>query len=736
MKQHLLNNYEMQCVCVPEKAELSLLNDIRQRGVSANPEQIAAISHESGPLMCLAGPGSGKTFVLTWHIRYLIIEKKIDPYRILVLTFSKASAFEMQKRFFTLMGQEYFPVRFGTFHAIFFQLLSQYEHYKTSDILTISQKKKYLKSILLQIKYQGKFDTESMETILSRISYIKNHNQDCEINRHSTRIQNAFVCTNGASFVEKIETEIPQFCEIYEKYENLLRQEHKLDFDDMMILCQRLLKQRPDILDEYRKEIQYVLIDEYQDINSVQYELIKELIKPHQNMFVVGDDDQAIYGFRGCNPSIMLAFKNDFPNGRIITFPINYRCNQEIVDAAGCVISNNSNRFGKKIMAYKSYKKESAVLFQNFESKEKEYEYLIDELKKICRMDSKNDLPKENPTIKQNNSFNSNCTCACLFRTNMEASYLAEILLKEKIPYQMKEKPYNPYEHFISRDFLHYLHIKEGDMSLEEFVPIMNRPLRYISRDAINTIGIGKETEKDFDYWRSDIIGENTTIRKVDLQELKRFYAQKEYMLKNIGKLEYDIKRMQKMDIFAALNYIRKGIGYDDFLKKQAIEQNVSVEEYMKIADEIQKRMGMFSSLEQLENHIENYRELAGNAEGIYRGVVKGQESTMYSGQNNKNDEKRKVDEEYSIQIMTYHASKGLEFDTVFLPDCNEGNIPYRKSVLPEQIEEERRLFYVAMTRAKEKLHILYLDGDKHNRHLVSRFVKEAKRGMLCGMNR
>lgn len=655
-----------------------------------NSEQKAAITHDAGPVMCLAGPGAGKTFVLTHHIRYLITEKHIDPYHILVITFSKASAVEMQKRFFELMKQEYYPVRFGTFHAIFFQILSQYEHYKTSDILNISQKKKYLKTILLQMNYQGKLDIESLENILSNISYCKNHN-------------------NTVLFGE-FEKTVPQFGEIYEKYEKLIRQEHKLDFDDMMLLCHRLLQKRPDILETYRKEIEYVLIDEYQDINPIQYQLVKALIEPHRNLFVVGDDDQSIYGFRGCDPGIMLDFKRHFPEGKIITFPINYRCSQPIVDAAGRVIAKNTKRFEKKICAAErmenerniltdsKYKKE-AVHYQAFESKEAEYEYLVSELKGIYEQSMQKishlgDKDMSKPDILNN--------CACLFRINMDASYFAELLLREKIPYQMKEKPYNPYDHFISRDFLHYLHLKEGDVSIEEFVPVMNRPLRYISRDAIDTADLQNDHKDPVYGWRAEKAGVST----VSFDKLKQFYSEKEYMIHNICKMEYDINRMKKMDIFAAINYVRKGIGYDDFLRKHAVSQNTSAEEYLKMADEIQARMGMFASLEQLENHIDSYRE------------------TM-SHTSNFNTDK----EQCGVHIMTYHASKGLEFDTVFLPDCNEGTIPYRKSSTPEQIEEERRLFYVAMTRARERLSILYLDGAKGNRHLVSRFVRDAKGG-------
>ena len=622
MKQHLLNT------------------EYEKLFAGANPKQIEAIIHESGPVMCLAGPGSGKTFVLTRHIRYLIKEKHIEPHQILVITFSKAAAVEMQKRFQLLMDDEYYPVRFGTFHSIFFNLLSRYEHYKTSDILTSSQKIKYLKTILIQMNYQGKTDTETMETILSAISDSKNHPK------------------NKKSLFEK---EIPNFTLIYDRYNALLRLEHKLDFEDMMLLCHDLLDARPDILEEYRNEIAHVLIDEYQDINAIQYELVKKIITPHRNLFAVGDDDQSIYSFRGSNPGIMLAFKEEFKDGKIITFPINYRCTQDIVNTALKVIGNNKNRYEKKISANKNSKK--SVEFLTCESKEYEYEKLILMLKEIYTT---------KPEILSN--------VACLYRTNLDASFLAERLLQEKIPYQMREKAHNPYEHFIAKDFLHYLNLKNNNLSVEHFIPVMNRPLRYINRDAIDA-----------------------SKTNVDLGQLKEFYSHREYMQEHIKKLEYDLKRMEKMDLFAAINYVRKGIGYDDFLKKCASENGSNPEEYLKMADDIHKRMGEFTSLIKLQNHIDNFRV-----------------QTMNSNKRSHNKD--------GVHIMTYHASKGLEFEQVILPDCNEGIIPYRKCISDDEIEEERRLFYVAMTRAKETLCIMYVDKDKDNRHLVSRFVKEAKR--------
>lgn len=624
------------------------------RSLKSNSAQQAAITHESGPVLCLAGPGSGKTFTLTHHIRYLILEKHIEPSQILVITFSKAAALQMQSRFNELMGDIYYPVRFGTFHAVFFQILSRYEGYSTKDILTISQKKQYLKSVFARMDYHGKEDADTMEMILQYVSAVKNSGG---LHKCMERQENMNEGKGAESdLLTKIEAEIPQFTEMYRCYETFLRGEHQVDFDDMMLLCYELFIEKPSVLAECRKEMQYILVDEYQDINSIQYEILKLLLKPYNNLFAVGDDDQSIYGFRGSDPEIMLRFQKDFPNGRIIPFEKNYRSTSEIVSFASRIIQENRSRYEKKMDAVKEGE---GVFLHSHTSKEEEYEKLLRKL---------HDIKEEGGLEK----------CACLFRTNMDASYLAEILLKEKIPYIMKEKSYNPYEHFICQDFLHYLRVRDGDRGLKEFVPIMNRPLRYLSRDAIGG-------------------------SYVDFEGMMEFYRDKEYMRRNIQKLQYDLRRMKGMDLYAAVNYIRKGIGYDEYLRKLASEQGITQNNYIKIADELQKRFAMFRNVEELEQHIMQYRDIS-------------------QRQMKQNDTK-------GVTLMTYHASKGLEFDRVFLPDCNEGVIPHKKSILPSQVEEERRLFYVAMTRAKEELHIMFVEGTKEEKHLISRFLKQVYRG-------
>ena len=597
--------------------------------------QQKAIMHESGPVMCLAGPGSGKTFVLTYHIKYLIEELNVEPSKILVITFSKAAAKEMQQRFVSIMGNQILPVKFGTFHAIFFHMLCQHQGYSANSIISLQEKKKYLKIIIQEIHSDLICDQEILEEILQKISFVKNRGielgfKDLQMNEYD-------------------------FEKIFYRYQKMLFEHRKLDFEDMMLLCQKMLNDHSQILSFYQEQFQYILIDEYQDINSVQYDIIKKLIIPKRNLFVVGDDDQAIYSFRGSDPSIMLQFKTDFPDGEIITFPINYRSVESVVNCANKLIKENKARYKKEIKAKQCH--QQGIHFYEYETMEQQQADIISLIKR-----------QKNAGIYD--------SCAILLRTNVEASFWAELLLKEKLSYRMKEKINNIYDSFICRDLLCYLRLARGSCSTEDLVTIMNRPLRYLSRGCVN----GKTFRFD---------------------DLKNFYFEKTYMLEKINQLEYELKWLSKMDIFSSINYIRKGIGYEDYLKTLSMEHNMSYEKWFDILNELHRRMGMFHTVSQLERHIEEY-------------------SLLLSKQHlDKTNE--------GITIMTYHASKGLEFEEVILPNCNEGYTPHRKCEGEKGMEEERRLFYVAMTRAKKQLHICYVKGNKDNKHLVSRFVRELK---------
>lgn len=602
---------------------------------NCNEMQKKAIMHESGPAMCLAGPGSGKTFVLTHRIKYLIEELSIAPSKILVITFSKAAAKEMQQRFYSIMGNQNFPVTFGTFHAIFFHMLCQHQNYSANSIISLQQKKYFLKMAIAESKTDFVFDKETIEDILQKFSYIKNSGEnDCflEIKRDEFDIK-----------------------ALYSIYQRILSENRKLDFDDMMLLCHKMLTEHPQILSYYQNQYQYVLIDEYQDINPIQYDMIKKLILPERNLFVVGDDDQSIYGFRGSDPSIMLRFKQDFPDGVLIAFPINYRSTGGIVKAAGRLILKNKNRYQKEFKA--NVQSENGVRFYEYVTVEEQQAEILN-------------------YVKEKKREGSDQRCAILLRTNLEASFWAELFTKERIPYRMKEKMKHCYDSFICRDLLCYLRLSRGSSAVSDLVTVMNRPLRYISRGCL------KGTTFSFD-------------------EIKQFYHTKPYMLETINQLEYQLKWLSKMDLYAAINFIRKGIGYEDYLKTLAVEQNASYEKWLETLDALHQRMSMFQTVSMLEHHIDEYTSLI--------------------------SKQRMEDRQEGITIMTYHASKGLEFDEVILPSCNEGYTPHKKAIGDAGIEEERRLFYVAMTRAKKLLHICYIKGNHDRKHLISRFVKEIK---------
>lgn len=608
-----------------------------------NEMQRKAVMHESGPVLCLAGPGSGKTTVLSAHIKYLIEEMKVEPSHILVITFSKAAAKEMQLRFLSLMGNNYFPVTFGTFHAVFFHMLCQNLSYSKKSILTLNEKIKYAKTVLLEMNPSFLIDGERISELLRNISCLKNRGQTA-----GNFTGNEEIRIMGEEF---------DFPEFYRRYQQLLHENRKLDFDDMMILCDRMLSENSEILSYYQNLYRYILIDEYQDINPVQYAVIRKLILPDNNLFAVGDDDQSIYGFRGCDPSIMLRFQEDFETGEVITFPINYRSAPAIVEGAKKLISENHRRYRKDYRALKKgsdSSSDSGIFLLGMKTEEEEMQKSVELIREFCKKGIES-------------------RCAVLFRTNLECSSFSELLMKNRIPCQLKEKVKNIYNSFICRDLLCYLRLSRGQGSMEDFVTVMNRPCRYLSRHAVQN-------------------------GKFSFHDLYGFYQENPRMTAVLRKMEYDLHWLSQMDFYAAVNYIRKGVGYEDFLKEQSSGQKDSLEKWMGTLNELHQRLGEFQTLESLESYMKDYAE--------------------------RLQEQQSGEKGEGIVLMTYHASKGLEFDRVLLPHCNEGMTPLRKCIGKEAVEEERRLFYVALTRAKYCVYISFLKGGQNDAHLPSRFLK------------
>lgn len=606
--------------------------------MSLNAAQQKAASHHEGPCMVLAGPGSGKTLTITKRIEYLIHKYKVRPEEILVITFTKYAANEMKHRFQMMPGCKGLPVTFGTFHGIYYGILKWAYRFTSSNILSEEEKIQLLKQILLfpEIEFEVMVEDEQdyIKELSSEIGKVKNELLDIDT---YISVQHGTV-----------------FNQIYKLYETQRKKMRKVDFDDMLVLCYNLFRTRPDILELWQKKFKYILVDEFQDVNKVQYDVLKMLAAPENNLFVVGDDDQSIYEFRGAKPEIMLGFEKDFPGTEKILLDVNYRSAGNIMKGALRVIGYNKKRFPKKIRTQKD--KGESVHIQEVKDLIEESKYVIKSMKEY-----------QNKGIPFSDM-------AILYRTQNDARVMAEKLMEYQIPFRMKEHIHNIYEHFIARNLKSYLRIAQGERDRRLFIDIMNCPTRYISRESLES-------------------------QTISFEDMKKFYCDKEWMLDRIDQFEWDIKMMEKKTPYAAIQYVRKRIGYDDYLKEYAVSHKISEEDLFEILYEIEERAKEFKTTEEWLEYIEEYtRKLKfQNQQEIKEGV----------------------------SLMTMHGAKGLEFDVVFIIEANDGVIPYKKAKLDSEIEEERRMFYVAMTRAKRKLFISYVKKKNGKEQYPSRFVQE-----------
>lgn len=663
--------------------------------MQANKQQQRAIAHNTGPALILAGPGSGKTFTTVERVRYLIEVHHADPSHILVITFTKAAARQMRDRFFARMDNQFFPVTFGTFHAVFFHILKTSCHYDGSSILKEKEKREYLRAALLTLpekfyaQNDGKMDQEWEQGLLSEIGFIKN------IGKLPTDFTSEYVSRQ-------------EFMRIFVSFQKQLAQEKKLDLDDFAAAVCHLFRTNPAELARWQREYSYLLVDEFQDINAAQYEAVKLLCGGKRNLFVVGDDDQAIYGFRGSDPAIMRQFLKDFPEAKQIFLSVNYRSRAGIVETAGKLIGQNRERFPKQIVAGQSaasgvpaaapgmiwlpFSTDHSVLVCGFQDRKQEAEAVADEIGK---------------------AFRQGKSCAAIFRTNADAVWLAAELKCRKIPFRWKEKPKNPYETPVCQDLLAYLQFAMEGRKRKDFLRIMNRPCRYLSRQML----------PDAD---------------ISFSALRRAYAQKPYMQEILHRLETDISRLAKMDLYAAVHYIRRGMGYDAWLKENAGQTPSAgelrqgqrtasagtrahaagkLERDLEAADFFQEQVREFQSLTELEEAMAAYEDQMDQNGADVADVAA---CTAASGTTGAAFATLPI-----AELVTMHGSKGLEYDVVFLPCCMEGVVPHKKSRNQAALEEERRMFYVGMTRAKKELYLSYTKGTKERPGFASRFLAE-----------
>lgn len=600
-----------------------------EKKLNCNPAQRSAIEHFKGPACVIAGPGSGKTFVIIERILNLI-RKGVSPGSILTITFTKAAAIEMQQRFIKESDSMYPEVLFGTFHSIFYHILDNRDY----SIIKETEKYKILSHIL-----QGKnYDAESLRLMLSEISRLKNNGLK------------PISCDKSVPFYES-------FPEIYEEYSNILKEQSLIDFDDMVLLCKAYLIERPDIRAKWQNRLRFIQIDEYQDINRMQFEVVKLLLGDEENLFVVGDDDQSIYGFRGSDPKLMLTFDEYFKQAKKIILDTNYRCAPCILEASKMVIEENKVRFKKDIKAGKDTIK-GVIEGTTFLDRSDEYKNIIVKIKQL----NKNILLSD---------------IAIIVRTNTEATALAQILSDSSVPYFYKEKIVALHEKPVVMDILAYMSFAMAGQKRSDFIRIMNKPVRYICRECC--------------------------INEVILEKDLALYYQKKNKLSmtaTIQKFFRDMKLLSKLSPKGAVHFIRGYLGYDKYLREKYIGNEKVYQTHMEELDEFEKLCANYKYYEDLMDYL-SYSSKAINE-------IKQNKSLSKNG----------------VRIMTMHASKGLEFRAVIIPDLNEGIIPSRKSITISEIEEERRMLYVAMTRAKEELYLFYVKGTKDNPMRMSGFLR------------
>ena len=612
-------------------------------GYELNDNQKVAVSHNEGPMMVLAGPGSGKTMVITHRVMNLINQYAVQPDNILVITFTKAAALTMENRFDNLyINSNNKKVIFGTFHSIFFRILKSYYQLNVSQILMENKKIEVFREIIRQLEIEYEDESEFINQIITEISLIKNE-------LISVEYYNCVCCSNE------------NFYKIYSLYEAYKREKKMIDFDDMLVKCYHLLMKNDKILSVWRDKLKYILIDEFQDINRVQYETIKLLSKPNDNLFIVGDDDQSIYSFRGAKPEFLLNFSDDYKNSKKIILNENYRSTKNIVEISKEVIKNNKKRYIKNMIT--NNKEGRNINIIQAQDITVEAKIVAD---RILELSKDNNIPLSEIAI--------------IYRTNVQSRAIIDMFLDMNIPFVVRDKVAIIYDHWVAKDIISYMKLVSDITNKDALIRIINKPKRYISKAAI-------ETSKKYtnNVWDG----------------LYKFYEEQEWMQNRLDELQYNLQIIREYKPYDMIHYIRNNIGYDKYLSNYAEYRKIGIEGLLEILNEIGESTKNYQTTEEWFAHIEEYRKL------------------IEENDNNNNFYKD------AVTLTTMHSSKGLEFDIVWIIGAVEGLIPHEKSNRDRDIEEERRLFYVGMTRAKEYLYISYIDNRYDEEVKQSRFLEE-----------
>ena len=597
-----------------------------------NREQELAVDHIDGPCMVIAGPGSGKTRVIAHRIMNMVKHHHIPPTRILAISFTKASAVEMKNRT-TSLGQDerLKKVDFATFHSVFFRILRRYDGVRLEDLLSEGDRFKLAKTILKHLKVKD-FSDDDVSDVLGEISYVKNDLIDYRLYQSDT-----------------FESEV--FEQVFVMYEREKKRLGKIDFDDMLIKAFALLKKNEQVLSIVRQVFRYILIDEFQDINRVQFEVIRLIASPNNNLFVVGDEDQSIYGFRGARPDFMLNFGKYFVGAKKIILKDNYRSKKSIVEVSQRLIKNNKNRYEKEIRA--SRDEDSKIRFIMPKDSDDEATQIASQIKKLVEKNSK-EYSYEN--------------FAVIYRTNRQARPFVDAFMDQRIPFVLKDSAKTIYEHWVSLDILAYLRLAMNIGTNDDWSRIINKPFRYISKASLAR---AMKAEDFFESLLND--DEIKSFQKRDLEDLFE-----------------DLNYIRGLKPEYAISYIRSTLDYDRYILEYCHERRVKSKSIVEILDELETSSKSFKTSFEFFKHIEEVKE----------------EIKDRSSKGNK----RSLDDidTSGVVLTTMHSSKGLEFENVYVVGLNDGVVPYIRSndeeISDSRLEEERRLLYVAVTRAKDQL--------------------------------
>lgn len=636
-----------------------------------NEPQREAVYYTEGPLLILAGAGSGKTRVLTHRIAYLIEEKGVNPWNILAITFTNKAAGEMRERVDRLVGFGSESIWVSTFHSMCVRILRRHISllgYDTNfTIYDADDQKTLMKDVCKLLQIDTKIYKE--RALLAAVSHAKNELVTPE----------EFRLNAGGDFSQR------KIAEVYEEYEKQLKANNALDFDDLLIKTVRLFQTQADVLEYYQEKFRYIMVDEYQDTNTVQFELVRLLASKYRNLCVVGDDDQSIYKFRGANIKNILNFEQYFEDAKVIKLEQNYRSTSNILNAANAVIRNNAGRKDKTLWTDNGDGEK--IQFRQFDSAYDEAEYIVDDIRKRVR--------------EKEYSYHDN---VILYRTNAQSRMFEEKFVTANIPYKIVGG-INFYARREIKDLLAYLKTVDNGKDDLAVRRIVNVPKRGIGLTSINHVQ---------DYAAAYNIGFYDALRAVDL-------------IPNIG------RGASKLESFVALI---------EHFKTDA--EDMSISDLLK---EIIEETGYIESLQaedmvEAETRIENIDELLSKVAAYEEDCEDRNEPASLSGFLEEvalvaDIDSLDEDTDYVV-LMTLHSAKGLEFPNVYLAGMEDGLFPSYMTITaddPEEVEEERRLCYVGITRAEKELTLTcarrrMIRGEtQYNK--MSRFLKEIPMELL-----